>query len=379
MKKKIKYGIIFILILLIGIISINLYQPDKEQTLKGKIEIIAYDDSYNYLVECAEKFMDLNDKTTVTVKKIYSPDEILSEIEQNNNKVTYIAQINRTDFDTLGFERFNYLEEQQNILNTYSKNFAPYRLQQTKYDDVSIGIPFTSRPLALYIREDMLEEYGYNRDEMNTWNDVKNIGIDIYDKSNGKVRIINATVQDYEDLVSLLTMQYMGKDKDDENIKSQVMNMLDDLKNNNVLNMTEGGEFLGRISSINGLKEIIALDADCKWSIENVPCISHGTGKFYGSEGDNLVVLNDVDDNKKLVEKFITYVMTNNSDAVEYVEQGKFFSSYLYTYKNKDIEVEPNNFIGSSPLVVLSNIEEKAIPINDYSQYMNIKNSILNS
>ena len=138
MKKKIKYGIIFILILLIGIISINLYQPDKEQTLKGKIEIIAYDDSYNYLVECAEKFMDLNDKTTVTVKKIYSPDEILSEIEQNNNKVTYIAQINRTDFDTLGFERFNYLEEQQNILNTYSKNFAPYRLQQTKYDDVSI-------------------------------------------------------------------------------------------------------------------------------------------------------------------------------------------------------------------------------------------------
>ena len=65
MKKKIKYGIIFILILLIGIISINLYQPDKEQTLKGKIEIIAYDDSYNYLVECAEKFMDLNDKTTV--------------------------------------------------------------------------------------------------------------------------------------------------------------------------------------------------------------------------------------------------------------------------------------------------------------------------
>lgn len=379
MKNKIKYGMIFIIVLVMGIISINLYQPDKEQTLKGKIEIIAYDDSYDYLVECAEKFMDLNDKATVTVKKIYSPNEILSEFEKNNNKVTYIAQINRTDFDDLGFERVNYLEEQQNILNTYSKNFAQYRLQQTKYEEISIGIPFTSRPLALYIREDMLEEYGYNRDEMNTWNDVKNIGMDIYDRSNGNVRIINATGQDYEDLVSLLTMQYMGKDNDDEEIKSQVINMIDDLKNNNVLNMTDGGEFLGRISSINGLKEIIAIDADCKWSVENVPSISHGTGKFYGSEGDNLVVLNDINDNKKLVEKFITYVMTNNSDAVEYVEQGKFFSSYLYTYKNKDIEIEPNNFIGSSPLVVLSNIEEKAIPVNDYFQYMNIKNSILNS
>ena len=90
--------------------------------------------------------------------------------------MTSIAQINRMDFDILGLKKSNYLEEQQNILNTYSKNFSTYRLQQTEYDDISVGIPFTSRPLALYIREDMLEEYGYNRDEMNTWDDVIRIG-----------------------------------------------------------------------------------------------------------------------------------------------------------------------------------------------------------
>lgn len=378
MKSKIKYGIIFIIILAAGIISINLYQPDKNQTLKGKIEIIAYDDSYDYLVECAEKFMDLNDKTSVTVKKIYTPDEILSESKEEDNKITYIAQISRSDFDKLGLEKSNNLEEQQNIVNTYSKNFAQYRLQQTKYDDVSIGIPFTSRPLALYIREDMLKEYGHDRDEMNTWNDVKNIGMDIYEKSGGKIKIINATGKDYDDLVSLLIMQYMGKGIDKENIKSQVMNMIDDLERNNILNTSDGGEFLGRISSINALKEIIAIDVECKWSVENVPSISYGTGKFYGNEGDDLIVINNVDDNKKLVEKFITYVMTNNSDAVKFVEEGRFFSSYLYTYKNKDIEVELNNFIGISPLVVLSNIEEKAASVDDYAQYVSIKNSILN-
>ena len=270
MKNKIKYGIAFMIILLIGIISINIYQPNKEQTLRGKIEIIAYDDVYDYLVECADKFMELNDKTTVTVKKIYSSDEILQELNnKDNSRVTSIAQINRMDFDILGLKKSNYLEEQHNILNTYSKNFSTYRLQQTEYDDISVGIPFTSRPLALYIREDMLEEYGYNRDEMNTWDDVIRIGKDIFEKSNGNVRIINATGDDYEDLVSLLIMQYMGKENNKELVKNQVNNMMDQLKNNNILNLTEGGEFLGRISSINAVKEIVALDVKCQWTAEN--------------------------------------------------------------------------------------------------------------
>ena len=379
MKNKIKYATIFLFVFVLGIITINLYQPNKEQPLKGSIEVIAYDNSYDYLLECSERFMELNPKTTISVKKIYSSDEILEQVDENNNKVTYIAQMSRKDFDMLGLEKNNYLEGQQDILNTYSKNFAQYRLEQIKYDDIFIGIPFMSRPLAFYVREDMLEQYGYSRDEMNTWSDVIRIGKDIYEKSNGQVKIINATGQDYDDLVSLLIMQYMNKNLKKEEIKSQVDNMLNELNNNNILNLNDDGEFLGRISSINAMKEIAAIEVKCKWIVENVPGISPGANKFFSAEGDNLVVLNNIDENKKLVEKFITYIVTNNSDAVKYVLQGDFFSSYLYTYKNKDIEFIPNNFIGSSPLVVLSNIEEKAANISDYSKYLEIKESIVNS
>ena len=377
MKKKIKYGIIFMFILTLGIISINIYQPDKEPVLKGKIEIIAYDNTYDYLVKCADKFMKLNDKTNVTVKKIYKKDEISQEID-NSSKVTYIAQINRIDYDDLGLEKANHLEVQQDIINSYLKNFSEYRLQQIEYEDISIGVPFTSRPLALYIREDMLNEYGYERDEINTWDDIIRIGKDIYERSNKQIRIINATGQDYCDLVSLLKMQYMKNDTDDETVKSQVSNMLSELENNNILNLNDGGEFLARISSNNALKEITAIEVQCEWSIGNVPSLFHGTNKFFASNGDNLVVFNNIEENKKLVEKFITYVMTNNSDAVEYVLQGDFFSSYLYTYKNKNIEFMPQNFVGVSPLVVLNNIEEKSLLINNYQQYINIKKSMLN-
>ena len=45
---------------------------------------------------------------------------------------------------------------------------------------------------------------------------------------------------------------------------------------------------------------------------------------------------------------------------------------------NKNIEVMPQNFVGVSPLVVLNNVEEKSLPIDNYSQYIDIKKSILN-
>ncbi|WP_294374847.1 extracellular solute-binding protein [uncultured Clostridium sp.] len=379
MKVKIKYIIILIIILIIGMFGVNLYKPNKEQVLRGKIEIIVYSDTYDYLSECAERFMELNNKAEVKVKKIYNDKEIMQEINNKNDNVTYIAQIDRSDFEDMKLEKVNYFEEQQDILSAYSKNFSQYRLQQMKYDDISIGIPFTSRPLALYIREDMLNEYGYTRDDINTWDDIISIGKDIYVRSNEKVRIINATGQDYEDLVSLLIMQYMGKNIPSEDVKAKTDSMISELNNNNILNLNEGGEFLGRISSINAIKEISAIDIECTWSIGNVPSISHGSSKFFCNEGDNLVVLNNVEDNRKLVEKFITYVITNNSDAVKYVTKGDFFSCYLYTYKNKDIEVMPNNFEGNSPIIILNNIEEKSNTISDYNKFIDIKKTYTGS
>lgn len=53
-----------------------------------------------------------------------------------------------------------------------------------------------------------------------------------------------------------------------------------------------------------------------------------------------------------------------------------FFSSYLYTYNTKDIEEPVKNFTGKSPLVVLSNIEEKTPIISNYDEYIKIKQEI---
>ena len=377
MKNKIRYAIIFAVLFLIGIISINLYQPNKEQQVKGSIELLVNENSYEYLVECANNFMKLNDKTLISIKKLENYNQITNKVQVNTKiKTPNIAQIDRFNFEELKLNNYEYYNKYNKLLNNYAKNFSEYRVNQVKYGDKTIGIPLNSRPLAFYVREDMLREYGYKRESMNTWEDIVRIGKDIYTKSNGKVSIINATGQDYEDLLDLLTMENLSDDKSIEQIKLEVQAMIKSLKDNNILNLQNGGKFLARISSVNAMKEIMVLEETCEWSIGNVPSIRPGANKFFASEGDNLLVLNQTNDNEKLIEKFITYVITNNKETVKYVKQGKFFSSYLYTYSSKEIEENVKNFVGKSPLVVLSNVEEKTPGINDYDKYIKIKQEL---
>jgi len=377
MKNKIKYAIIFFILFVIGIISINLFQPNKEQQVKGSIELLINENSYDYLVECANNFMKLNDKTIINIKKLENYNQITEGISVNNKlKPPNIAQIDRFNFEKLNLDDYEYYNKDDKLLNNYAKNFSEYRVAQVKYGDNSIGIPLTSRPLAFYVREDMLKTYGYERDSMNTWDDVIRIGKDIYTKSNGTISIINATGQDYEDLLDLLTMESLSDNKNAKEIEVEVQAMIKKLEDNNILNLQNGGEFLSRISSFNAIKEIMSLEEACKWSTGNVPSIKPGANKFFATEGDNLLVLNQNADNEKLIEKFITYVITNNKETVKYVKEGKFFSSYLYTYSSKEIEDGVKNFVGKSPLVVLSNIEEKTPKINDYDKYIKIKQEL---
>jgi multiple sugar transport system substrate-binding protein len=377
MKNKIKYAVAFSILFVIGIISINLFEPNKEQQLKGSIELLVNENSYDYLVECANNFMKLNDKTLISIKKLENYNQITDKAQENTKiKAPNIAQIDRFNFEKLNLNDYEYYNKDDKILNNYAKNFSKYRVAQVKYGDNSIGIPLTSRPLAFYVREDMLKQYAYETDSMNTWEDVIRIGKDIYTKSNGKVSIINATGQDYEDLLDLLTMESFSDDKSIGEIKLEVQAMIKKLKDNNILNLQNDGEFLARISSFNAMRDIMEIQENCEWSTVNVPSIRAGSNKFFASEGDNLLVLNQNTDNEKLIEKFITYVITNNKETVKYVKEGKFFSSYLYTYSSKEIEEGIKNFVGKSPLVVLSNIEEKTPEIKDYDKYIKIKQEL---
>lgn len=369
MKNKIRYGIIFFIAFLIVIISINLNEPNKNDKVRGNIQLWASENTYNYLIECANKFMESNEKVSINVNKIDDYNTLKSSLENDKSNDVKMFESSEYELSKLGLDKLNFYNPDETILSVYSNNFSAYRLKQVKSNDKIIGVPLTSRPLGLYLREDLLEEYGYRSDDFNTWDDVIRIGNDIYNKSNESVNILNATNQDYYDLLDLLIMQNLDKEKD--KIKEVVNSQLEELDNNNILNKSNDKEYLCKISSINGIKNTV--NSDEKWKIVTPPSNGAGRNKFFSAKGTELYVLKTKNDNSKLIDKFIIFILGNNKETINYISSGDFFSSYLYTYKDKDIENSIANFNGQNPLVVLSNIEEKAYIINDYKKYLEIK------
>ena len=53
MKNKIKYIIILIALLIVGIVSVNFFHPQKEQQVKGHIELVVTNESYDFMELCA--------------------------------------------------------------------------------------------------------------------------------------------------------------------------------------------------------------------------------------------------------------------------------------------------------------------------------------
>lgn len=376
--KKVRYFFIMLFIVLSIFLLNNIRSSNKEENIKGNIVIWANEDTYDYLCEYANLFMKSYDKTKVEVSLIYSSnykDKILSSI--NNNSTPDIIQLSTNDSRRLIKENDlrKYISEEKGIVDSYSSNFSVGRIKEANDKEGLVGVPLTSRPLALYLREDMLAQYGYTYEDINTWDDLKRIGEDILEKTYGEVRILNGVGQDYEDIVSLLVMQAMEESNDKGKIEELVKTRLSEISN--IMNTKVDGKFLARISSINSMRELKALDVPCEWTANNAPAKLNGSNKFYVAEGYNLLVFDESEENSAIIKRFLEFLATNTEESIKYVKEGKFFSSYLSTYKNKSIEESIKNFSGKSPLVVMSNIYEKAPEINDYEVYLEVKNKIL--
>ncbi|MBE6072169.1 MAG: carbohydrate ABC transporter substrate-binding protein [Clostridium butyricum] len=371
MKNKIKYGFIFFIAFIVVIISINLNESNKNDKVRGNIQIWASNNTYNYLRECANEFMELNEKVYINVNKIEQYSFLKDSLKNGELNDVKIFESSLSNFNKLKLDDFEYYNPSEEILSIYSNNFSKYRINQLGNEQEIVGIPLTSRPLALYLREDLLEQYGYKNRDFNTWEDVIRIGNDIYNKSDKNINILNAIDQDYYDLVDLLIMQNLDKDKTNEEIEEIVLTKIEELKNNNILNTDKNKDYIAKIASINAIKDIDSSDE--KWSVVTVPSSESGKSKFFSSEGTELYILKSKNDNDKLIDKFIIFLLSNNSKAINYISTGDFFSSYLYTYKDKKIETPKENFNGQNPLIVLSNVEEKTNLIDEYYKYLEIR------
>lgn len=375
MKGKIKYILAVVLIIIISLTIVNIVENKDEDVAKGNLTIWVQSDSYDYFSRAAAEFMELNNKAHIEVIQIYK-DTYKRQIEEAiaNEHMPDVVQIDSGYVRTLQ-ENYKDLEikKDKDIISKFIKNYTKSRIEEISDEDNIWGIPFTSRPLILYLRQDVLDQYGYKNEDITTWQSLINMGIDIYSRSGGEIKVLNGVGQDYNDLVSLLVMQGLEAYSDKDEVYKYVSEKLKELEDNNILNKNSKGKFIARISSESAIKEISSIEEECVWTANNVPARINGSNRFYVAEGENLVILKDNERSIKIAKKFAEYLSNNTKDSVEYLIKGDMFLSYLSCYSNKNIEGYIKNFTGKSPLIVMDNIQAKAMALDDYNLYFEIK------
>lgn len=382
-SKKLKCIMCFFMSLIVFMGLVLLFNiNNNEGDLKGKITVWADEGSYDYLNTIAQEIMISNSKCNIKILKV-SKDEYVNRIEEAiiSGDLPSVLKLDNESINQITKEfgeRINIRDNRQFIDNN-SNNFTQRRIQEVTIDNNIIAIPFTSKPIVLYLREDLLIEYGYTYENINTWEELINMGKDVYNKSEGKIKILNGTGKDYEYMVSLLIMQAMEETIDEKVIRNKIKEDIEVLKSENILNLDPNGSYLARISSVEGMQEIRKINVKCKWTTNNAPSKSFGSNRFYMVEGENLVILDKGGNNEKaLVEKYIEAVSKNTKGVLNCINDDNLFLSYLYAYKSKEIEREVTHFINKSPLIIMSNIMEKAPSLKDYNIYVKVKDDLLN-
>ncbi len=368
MKLKLKYIIFFIIFFIISVISINLVNNDKPKKVKGIVHIWVQDDVYGYINQCANKFMDENNRVTVYVDKINDYDKLKSQL--NNTDQVEIFQCSYNDLLKHGLEQYSYYNYGNEIMDMYGSNFSKNTKKKYSSNYKVSSIPFTSRPLALYVKKDILEQYGYSINDFNTWDDVIKIGEHIYSESGNKIKLFKGTGTDYYDLLKIFLLNNIKNEADNNEIKNESLNVITDLKEKNIITKSENEEYLARITSVNAVSDIINEKEKSLWNVGNVPGNGFGENKFFTVDDTALYILEN--SNNDLADKFIKSILMENDMCIENMKSGKFFLTYLYSYKNKQIEDKINNIEGQSPLIVLSNIELKAEYNEEFDKYLEI-------
>lgn len=381
-KKKLlsKKNIVLIVLVSLTIISSIIVLNTKETVVKGNITIWTDNTNYDYLSQISSEFVKNNEKCKVNVVKM-DEDNIDQNLQEalKKNKLPDLFSVSNEQMKNI-LENENYKDKIKSsnfVINKSGHSMTKRDLQSCFIDGEYKAIPYNSAPLLLYLREDMLNIYGFSYKDINTWQDLINVGKVINEKSQGKVNILNSVGKDKDYLISLLTMQIIEeyKTNDDEitaaKVKVELKNKYATLVNNNILNTAEEGQFFARISSVEAMNELSALDADCEWTANYVPSLRSGGNKLFIGDGRYLMIFNNGEQKDALISKFVNFIGDNDLNG-NLLTDKKFFLSYPASYESYKIDQKVNNFSGKSPLIYLANVSKKAPEISEYDIYKTV-------
>ncbi len=382
MKIRRKLSIYLIIIIFTVLLVNTLVTNTNDHIIKGNINIWVEDKYYSYFTSTAKEFEENNKKVSIKVVSVKQEDYLYKILNTVPNELPSIVHLNFKELNSV-IDKIEFTNENKQIIETYNKNFNNSRLEEVQIKDNYYAVPFTSNPIALYLRSDILKKFGYKAEDINSWERLIEIGKDIYTKSNGDINIFSS--QDKENIRLLLAAQLVDyEEKSYEN--NQINDIINSIYNesfindsnyicriasidfyklaaqlvdyeeksyennqiNDIINSIYNESFINdsnyicRIASIDFYKDLINNSIDGIWECKNPPSLNIGENKFYDIGGENLVALN-IENNKEAIKSFISYASTNKELLSKEMLECNFVPSSLYSLRTKNINLNIEN------------------------------------
>lgn len=357
MRNKVKYVVLFIFILVITAIIYIISRATSLKELKGSIEVWADESNYSYLKNVADEFTESNKKVNIVVNK-KQDGEILSYLNTANIEeiVPSLITVNSRELRSLGAEEIEKINYSDLIIENYNKNFNLWRLNEIKTGKNYLGVPIQSNPQVMMIREDILNEYGYNSEDIRTWEELINISKDIKNKSQGSIDLFSYNHIKVQDLAKIMIYQGASIYEEEE--------LVGLIKNNDLMGKRTS---LCYIANKNNYKDIIEQNPEDALKVIMIPAISIGGNRAVSLDGDNLVVMKISSEKQELTNRFIAFAINNQDKMGEkLINNEPFFPSSKAFYNNAVVDTSFDKINNQKLWNIMINVSNRMPEIKDY-------------
>lgn len=289
------------------------------------------------------------------------------------------------------------LEPLNDVIDPYRDTIVKSRIDLYSKEDVNYGIPTHVGASVAFYNTEILEEAGVNYEEIVTWEDFKQAGIQVYEKT-GKYMGTADTSAAWQ--ASMLLAQ-QGADLTDDSgnpiVNSEAMvkamTLLKDLQENNVIATIAGGqpdteEAYGEFNAGNYATAFMPLwqmsrytnymsDLSGKIAIAPIPVIEEGMPRSVGGGGTGTVVTKTAKD-VQLAKDFLAFAKLSLDANKEIWNTLGFDPVNMDVWDMKDVTHNAENqfvkYFVNNPFDVLNEIRDEIRLIKSTSASPTINN-----
>lgn len=358
--RNIKKNIIILIMIILLVLSMyKVFKIINNKDLDGNIDIITNAENYAYLKESAEKFMSINKKSKINVTQ-YNKDEIIGYLNKvpNVENETILIMLDSKTLRSLNDDSLEHISYQDNIIDSYSKNFNLWRLNELKKGEHYLGIPIQSNPQFLIIREDILNQYGYKSEDIRSWNELIDLYKDIDSKSNSEISLFSYDLTTIDEIEKIIIYQ-VGTINQAEEITNII-------KDDNLMGK---GTPLCYIANKNNYKNIINNNLKKSLKLTMIPAIVVGGNRAVSFDGDNIVALKSEYERQEVANRFLRFLIDNqNLISIDVLNNEGFFPSSRAFYNNTVIDKEFEEINNQKVLSIMTNIVNRVPDTTDYDR-----------